>query len=180
MEQSIEMEGGGTLTTRPEGPRVRFFARRPADGRGLYKVWLRGDQGGKLLLGTLVPEGDALALTRTLSLGELVEAGCWPQLRARCVMVFSFDNSRGEEGWICEEQPARLVTDPVLCTALRRSMLYRQGEDGFSLAAPFLPERPFPLVPLFCLARPEQWGGRLRLVWDFDQDGTPRPPRSAP
>ncbi|MCI9157167.1 MAG: hypothetical protein HFF44_09585, partial [Lawsonibacter sp.] len=52
MEEQMEMRGGGTLTLRQDGPRVHLEAERPADGRGLYKVWLHGDQGGKLLLGT--------------------------------------------------------------------------------------------------------------------------------
>ena len=68
----MEMVGGGTLLLRQEGPRVRLEAERPSDGRGLYKVWLHGDRGGKLLLGTLVPEGDRLRLSRTLSVGEPV------------------------------------------------------------------------------------------------------------
>ena len=176
----MEMRGGGTLEVRPEGLRVRFLARRPEDGRGLYKVWLHGDRGGKLLLGTLVPQGGQLVLTRTLSLGELERAGCWPRLRARCDLAFPFAGGREEGGWICEERPERLLADPVLRAAVPGPMLCRRGAEGFSLAAPFRPERPLPLVPLVCLARPEQWGGRLRLVWDFDRDGTPRPPRSAP
>lgn len=176
----MEMRGGGTLEVRPEGLRVRFLARRPEDGRGLYKVWLHGDRGGKLLLGTLAPQGGQLVLARTLSLGELERAGCWPQLRARCDLAFPFAGGREEGGWICEERPERLLADPVLRAAVPGPMLCRRGAEGFSLAAPFRPERPLPLVPLVCLARPERWGGRLRLVWDFDRDGTPRPPRSAP
>ena len=176
----MEMRGGGTLEVRPEGLRVRFLARRPEDGRGLYKVWLHGDRGGKLLLGTLVPQGGQLVLARTLSLGELERAGCWPQLRARCDLAFPFAGGREEGGWICEERPERLLADPVLRAAVPGPMLYRRGAEGFSLAAPFRPERPLPLVPLVCLARPERRDGRLRLVWDFDQAGAPRPPRSAP
>lgn len=175
MEQCWEMEGGGTLEVRPEGLRVRFQARRPEDGRGLYKVWLHGERGGKLLLGTLAPQGGQLALARTLSLGELERAGCWPGPRARCVLAFPF--SGGQGGWTCEERPGRLVTDPVLRAAISGPMLCRRGEDGFSLAAPFRPDCPFPLTPLFCLARPERRGGQLRLVWDFDRAGAPRAPR---
>ena len=71
MEGSMEMRGGGTLTFRQEGPRVRLQVRREADGRGLYKAWLRGDGGGACLLGTLIPEGGELQLCRTLSVEEL-------------------------------------------------------------------------------------------------------------
>ena len=42
MGESWKMEGGGTLTLEEEGIRVRLWAVRPDDGRGLYKVWVRG------------------------------------------------------------------------------------------------------------------------------------------
>ena len=40
MGESWKMEGGGTLTLEEEGIRVRLWAVRPDDGRGLYKVWV--------------------------------------------------------------------------------------------------------------------------------------------
>ena len=84
------MRGGGTLTLRREGARVRMEAERPEDGQGLYKVWLHGDHGGKLLLGTLVPEQGRLMLRRTLSVDALERAGCWPQFWAAAALAFSF------------------------------------------------------------------------------------------
>ena len=60
MEQKWQMQGGGTLTLSQEGNRVRLEAERPEDSQGLYKVWLTGAQGGRLLLGTLAPERGAL------------------------------------------------------------------------------------------------------------------------
>ena len=88
--EELEMRGGGVLRLRQEGPRLHIEAERPEDGRGLYKVWLHGDQGGKLLLGTLAPEGGRLRLRRTLTVSALERAGCWPQLRAAAVLAFSF------------------------------------------------------------------------------------------
>ena len=176
VEDQMEMRGGGTLTVCREGPRVRFHARRPADGRGLYKVWLHGERGGRFLLGTLAPEGDALTLTRTLSLGELERTGCWPQLRGECVLAFPFGGREEAGGWTCEEHPEALPADPVLRSAIRGPMLYRRGMEGFSLAAPFRPGRPFPLVPLFCLTRVERGPNGPRLVWDFDRAGRPKCP----
>ena len=67
MVEKIMLEGGGTLSLREDGPRVHTEARRQNDGQGLYKVWLRGGGKGRLLLGTLVPEGGELVLSRTLS-----------------------------------------------------------------------------------------------------------------
>ena len=75
MEERMKMRGGGTLTLRREGARVRMEAERSEDGQGLYKVWLHGDHGGKLLLGTLVPEQGRLMLRRTLPV-EIGRASC--------------------------------------------------------------------------------------------------------
>ena len=174
MEERLNMRGGGTLALRQEGPRVRLDAERPSDGRGLYKVWLHGDRGGKLLLGTLAPENGTLRLVRTLSVGELERAGCWPQFWAEAPLAFSFA-PRGDR-WYCEQHPERLLTDQVLRGQLRGSMLCRKEEGGFSLAAPFRTDCPMPLSALFCLARTERWDGRLHLVWSFDQGGRPRVP----
>ena len=75
--EKIMLEGGGTLSLREDGPRVHTEARRQNDGQGLYKVWLRGGGKGRLLLGTLVPEGGELVLSRTLSRRTLEDAGCF-------------------------------------------------------------------------------------------------------
>ena len=170
----MEMGGGGTLEVRPEGLRVRFRARRPEDGRGLYKVWLHGDRGGKLLLGTLAPEGGQLALTRTLSLGELERAGCWPVTGGETVLAFPFEEA--EEGWRPEPHPERLCADPLLRAALegRGDLCVRRRGEEILLSARFQPSRPFPLPLLFCLARVEERGGRPWLVWTLDRAGRPR------
>ena len=175
MEQRVEMEGGGTLILRQEGPRVRLEAEKPADGKGLYKVWLRGDRGGKLLLGTLAPEGNRLTLRRMMSIGELERAGCWPQFRAEARLTFSF-SGEGESGWYCEQHPGHMISDPVSRGQIEGAMLCRKGGNGrFSLAAPFRTDRPVPLTALFCLASVEQVEGRYHLVWSFDKAGWPVP-----
>ena len=175
MEEQLEMRGGGVLRLRQEGARVHLEAERPEDGRGLYKVWLHGDQGGKLLLGTLAPEGGRLRLRRTLTVSALERAGCWPQFRPAAVLAFSFQKE-AETRWYCEQRPGALVSDPVLKGELEGSMLCRKEEGGFSLAAPFRTDCPVPLTALICLARVERWNGRAHLVWSFDQKGMPRLP----
>lgn len=172
MEEQLTMRGGGTLTLRQDGPRVELSAERPADGLGLYKVWLHGEQGGKLLLGTLVPEGDSLRLRRTLSVGALERAGCWPRFWAEAPLAFSFAGQDGGK-WYCEQHPERMVTDPVLLRQLKGSMLCRKSGEGFQLAAPFRTDRPVMLSALFCLAQVQRWDGRLHLVWNFDPEGRP-------
>lgn len=174
LEERMNMGGGGVLTLERDGSRVTLRAERPADGLGLYKVWLRGEQGGKLLLGTLAPEHGALCLRRTLSVGELERAGCWPRFRAEGVLAFSFAAQGGR--WYCEQHPERLLADPVLRAQVRTSMLCQKEASGFSLAAPFRTDRAVPLSALFCLARVERWDGRPHLVWSFDQEGRPKMP----
>ena len=78
MERRLEMAGGGTLTLNQEGAYVRLEAQRAADGRGLYKVWLLGGQGRRMLAGTLAPGGGKPCLLRRPSVGQLEEEGCWP------------------------------------------------------------------------------------------------------
>lgn len=174
MEERMNMRGGGSLTLRREGSKVVLEAERPLDGQGLYKVWLHGDRGGKLLLGTLAPENGALRLRRTLSIGALERAGCWPQFWAEAPLAFAFASQGGR--WYCEQHPERLVDDPVLRGQIRSSMLCQREAGGFSLAAPFRCDRPTPLPALFCLARVERWEGVPHLVWRFDAEGRPRIP----
>lgn len=173
MEHRLDMRGGGTLTLRQEGPRVRLEAARPEDGRGLYKVWVTGRGGGRLLLGTLAPEGKELRLRRTLSVGELERAGCWPMSGAEAPLAFPFSAS---ERWYCEQHPERLTADPLVREQLKGPLLCRKGRDGFRLAAPFRTDAPVLLDALFCLARVEQLEGRPHLVWVFDREGRPKIP----
>lgn len=175
MEERLVMGGGGTLTLRQDGPRVHMEAERPADGRGLYKVWLHGDCGGKLLLGTLAPEDGQLRLCRTVSIGALEQAGCWPHFRAESALAFPFP---GQRGWYCEQHPERLTADPLLRERLRGAMLCRRDAETFSLSAPFRTDRPVRLPALFCLARVEKRDGQMHMVWEFDSQGRPRPPHA--
>ena len=136
-----ELEDGGRRNAHSGGGgiRVRLWAVRPDDGRGLYKVWVRG-RGGSLLLGTLIPERGRLALSRTLSRSTLEQAGCWPVTGGNSVLVFSFtDHTEKGEEWRPEPDPARLCRDPLLRTLLRGRTGFFSGEEGEEhlLAAPF-------------------------------------------
>ena len=147
---------------------------RPNDGRGLYKVWLHG-QGGRLLLGTLAPEGDGLRLRRRLSRSELESSGCWPVTGGETVLAFAFER----DVWKREEHPERLLRDGVLRSAVRgQSMLLWRREGGFYLAASFDPARPFPLVPLFCFAKIQRVEGKSYAVFYFDREGNPSVPHN--
>lgn len=177
LKRSLEMRGGGVLTVEQDGPRVRLAAERPDDGKGLYKVWLRGERGGRLLLGTLAPENGALRLSRTLSLDELERAGCWSAFWAETVLAFSF-SKRDSGAWYCEREPARLLADPLLKRQVHGSMLCRRDGADFCLAEPFRTDRPVALEGIICLARLERWPDRPHLVWEFDGKGRPKIPYS--
>ena len=172
-EERLEMAGGGTLVLRQDGPRVRLEAERPVDGRGLYKVWLIGRTGGRMLLGTLAPEGGVLRLKRTLSVGELERLGCWPVTGAEGVLAFSFPSG---ERWYCEYHPERLLQDPELRRQIKGPMMCCRGAESFRLAVPFRSSSPLALESLFCLAQVEQVEGKPHLVWSFDREGTPKVP----
>ena len=173
MGECWNMEGGGTLSLEEEGLRVHLRAVCPDDGRGLYKVWVRG-RGGSLLLGTLTPENGRLALSRTLSRSTLGQAGCWPVTGGNTVLVFPF-TEQSEEGEPWRPDPARLCRDPLLRALLRGRTGFFSGQEGEArlLAAPFSDQKEFPLPVLFCLAQVEERAGRRWLVWRFDRAGNP-------
>lgn len=177
MQRQIGLEGGGTLTVREDGARVHFSAVRTDDARGLYKVWLRGVN-GRLLLGTLVPEGGELRLSRAMSRATLEREGCWPVAGGETVMAYPFGrgNTRGAGGWHWHEQPHKLLRDPPLVRAARGwgAMYHRADAQGFALAARYSPGHEFPMIPIFCFARVERVCGHLCAVWEFDENGMPR------
>ena len=82
-----------------------------------------------------------------------------------------------EKGWQERGQLGELCPwDPVLARAGQeagRGCLFREKTGGFSLAFPWAPHRPFPLVPAFCFCRVrEMWGG-CYLLFRFRWDGRP-------
>ena len=173
-QREIQLRGGGRLTVWEDGQLVQLQAFRADDGRGLYKVWIRGT-GGRFLLGTLEPEQDGLRLHRRLSRNQLERAGCWPINGGETVLVFSFDRTQ----WLMESHPERLVKDVVLRRTLNgKSVLLRRREGGFCLAVPFDPARPFLLSPLFCLAEIRRVESKAHAVFYFNGEGNPIMPHN--
>lgn len=170
MEKQLEMAGGGTLFWRQEGSRVLFRAERPADGLGLYKVWLCDEENHSFLLGTLAPEGTKLCLFRSVAQNELERAGCWPLKGARAKLVFRFQQ---QERWYWEAKPGSLISDPVLRSQIQGPMLCRKTQDQFWLAVPLRTDRPMPLESLMCLAQIRKLESGPHWVWQFDRDGWP-------
>lgn len=173
----MTLAGGGQLSIQDEGGMVCFEATCPDDRRGLYKVWLNGE-GGRMLLGTLVPEGGSLRLCRRVSKAALTQGGCWPVTGGECILAFAFEQGMGE--WAQENHPERLFKDDSLRRmAAGRSMLLRREKEGFCLGAQFDPRRPFPLPALFCFARVGKVQGQHYALFSFDREGNPLIPHNS-
>jgi len=181
MEWSFECPNGG-VTVREEGERAVCQAIGRSDGSGLYKAWLRGET-GRALLGTLIPEGGALRLRRTVSIAQLKGQGAWPPVGAEIAMAYAFvQETAPPPEWRWTDCPCRLMEDKELSHALRglnRALVKRDGE-GFFLAVPFETRCPFPIPALFCLSRVERLGGRRYVVFRFSLRGRPEPLHNRP
>ena len=171
MSIELELEGGGKLRVWEDAGRVFFRCERSLSGDGIYKVWIWGD-GGEMLLGTLVPEGDRLILGRAIWQMELRRSGCWPVRGGRCRLAVPF-STRQPDGWYWEEDPARFVDRETVEIGEWRRMLARKTKEGTKLALPWRREESIPLAALFCLAGVEQIRGECCLVWKFDSAGKP-------
>lgn len=179
MQERFSLAGGrGCLTFREEGPRAVLEAVLPEDGKGIYKAYLIGSQ-GRVLLGTLMPEGGALRLRRMLSLDELKRKGVWPPQGAEVDLAFSAKGAeqaeRYPEGWIGEPDPARLMGDALLARTASHmaGALLQRTVCGFYLAVPWSKQRPFPLSPVFCFAHIKRLDGRNYAVFAFNGEGQP-------
>ena len=175
MERVFPLQGlNGQLLVREDGVRAELLAEAEDTGAGLYKGYAAGP-GGRLLLGTFVPEEGRLRLRRSVSRRELEQAGCWPVEGGEAVLAFSFGGQKGPpKGWQRENTPGRLMGEPLLAAAAPGPALVRQERNGFSLAYPYGPDKPFPLTPVFCFARLEELDGRPYLCFPFRPGGCPR------
>lgn len=176
MEQNFRLGGpGGVLLVREEGARALLEVTLPDDRRGLYKAYLMGT-GGRLLLGTLMPENGALRLHRMRSIAELRKKGCWPVTGGALELAFTFGEERAAHGaWSREGSPARLMGDRELQGAVGAlgGLLCRREKGGFALAVPYDKKAAFPLPTLFCFAQMEPLNGRLHVLFYFNAHGCP-------
>lgn len=165
---------GGAVRVRQEGERAICQAILGAREDGLYKAWLRGAE-GRALLGTLIPQGGALRLRRSVTLSQLRERRAWPPVGADIVMAYPFTEKTPPTGFAWEEHPGRLVAEPLLsqCLQMVGRCFVRKEAQGILLAMPFEPKAPFPIPPLFCLSRVERLEGRDYVLFQFSPDGRP-------
>ena len=158
----------GELTLEPEPLYTWFTARCRLPGEGLWCAWAVGDR-GELRLGVLEPQGDRAVIRRRFSrtmtapVGKLLRGEVRP--------------AGGGGEWEAAPQPETLFRTPWLCRQLRGvsgALTAKAGEKRL-LALPYDPAEPFPLPPLFCLARIRTIRGKLYVVYAFDGKEWPVP-----
>ena len=167
----------GAVTVRREGEKAVCQAIRTAGNDGLYKAWLHG-AGGRILLGTLIPEGGALRLRRGMEVAALERQGIWPPTGAEVSLAYTFaPESPPPPDWCWTDCPRRLVEDPLLSRSLKgvKRALLKRDMEGFFLALPWSQHEPFPILPLFYLARLEVLAGGQFAVFRFSRQGRPEP-----
>ena len=176
MEQVFHIQNG-RLVCRRRGSQVEVTMTLDPPGPGLYRGILCG-KNGRMDLGTLLPEGEGLRLTRTLTIDHLARCGCWPVTGGRAELRYAFGAKKFPQGWEEGRDLSRRFSDPILADAVENTALFRWETDGFSLAFPWDPKAPFPLVLAFCFARVETMEGRPWVVFSFRDGGWPVVPPS--
>ena len=179
MEPQIVSFQNGRLTCRVRGDQAVLAMEFRPDRPGLYRGLLRGPKGQRDL-GLLLPEGGCLRLCRSVPVRDLERAGCWPVTGADAVLRHAFVDGGGStlpQGWKkAGNVSARFQNDPVLFHAAGEApgWVIRDYPDGsFSLAAPWEPGNPLPLVPVFCFARICVMSGRRWALYRFSREGKP-------
>ncbi len=179
MVNQRQLKGGGRLIINECQGRIHLCATRTTDNRGLYKVWLFG-QSGRMLLGTMIPEGGELRLERTLSRNTLLACGCYPILGGEVVMAFSFrhgEQSRPQalpKGWNIQVENTVFCNDPLLQEIISKQSWIEKSENHiFYLGMAYKIGVEFPLLPLFCFAKWEKLDENSYLIWKFDDKRQP-------
>ncbi len=163
----------GRVTLERRGCCVQVTASMDSPGDGLYRAFLLGER-GELPLGVMEPANGALTLRRSFYLRELTALGTLSRGEARRSFSFS-----AERDWQRTDCPAQLLKDESLrrrAEALSAGW-WRRERGVLLLALPLEEGRPFPLETLFCLARVERIEGVTAVVYRFDGEGRPSPPR---
>ena len=86
--------------------------------------------------------------------------------------------AQSEQDDLNRQVAKQIQRNAELADAVENTALFRRETDGFSLAFPWAPKAPFPLVPAFCFARVETMEGRPWVVFSFRDGGWPVVPPS--
>lgn len=163
MEQALPLTEYGVLRGRviwrQEGCYRIFSVDIPPWDNEVKKVWLLSPGGGRLLLGTLVPESGRLRLRRRLSLSALRCCGMTQPSGAEV----NLSTAAPPEGW--NSIRSLRLRDEALSAALAAlpQGQWRSRNGAVDLRFPWSVGQPVPLVSLFCLAAPEDGWWTLTL-----------------
>lgn len=155
----------GTIWRREEGLHS-VFAVRCTGGDGIRKVWLCSENGGRLLLGTLVPEGDGWRTGRSVVRKSLEEQGLSGKLWGEVLA-----NDNGPETGKKEQGVPVLPEDEMLKRLYLKDKKCRWTQENglWKVVFQWRVGQPVPWLPLFCFARP----GNGELHFLLDQKGYP-------
>jgi len=158
----LEGRPAGELETERQALYTWFTARCALPGEGLWCAWAVGER-GELRLGVLEPAGRQAVIRRRFS--DRMTAPLGSLLRGEVRPAAS-----GRVPWEEAPEPEHLFRTPGLCRRLRGTEgVLTRWENGLRLLAlPYDPKRPFPLAPMFCLARIETIRGNRYAVYAFD------------
>lgn len=164
-----EGASAGVLLRREEGLHTVFAADCPA-GEGVRKIWLRGEGGEPLLLGTLLPEGGRWRLTKTIARSNLERRGLTGAVWGEIHAGEPPEAGDGVQPIQAGEAPV-FPRDPIIAQSLQaeRGGRWQRTGKGWRLAYPWQVGQPMPLLPLFCFARV----GRGEVVFLLSESGYP-------
>lgn len=144
----------GEIEVQPQQDAVRFHATGALPKYGeILRVWGCGQGRAPLLIGVAEPDGERLAVDRTLSKQFLASLDYWPNLP--------------EHYYAGVAPPAEEPSmSPLLRRVLRQDGVKKQQDgDFFTLSCTFSADRAFPLAFAFCCCSVQD--GRAALRWDI-------------
>lgn len=156
----------GELTVRREGEDTLFSVLCRLPGKDLWCLWAVG-QGGTLRLGCPEQQSGEVRLSRRFSGRMTAPLGPLHHGELRKAVQPC--------GWEEVKHPAQLFHTPSLGKALQgcQGVLTKKKGDWRLLALPFSPEKPFPLVSLFCFAHLRKLREGTYIVYAFDGEEWP-------
>ena len=177
MQWQFPLEHGGRANLVEEGTRIHISLVYPDDRQGLYKAWILGGGGGRMLLGTLTPERGSLRLSRVMSRSALEHCGCMPPSGVDVVMTHSFQQKHTPKPpkWIWEKTLTDALPAPILdiCVTHLDGGYLLTSDSGLQLAIPLRHDRPFPIPALFCFCEIAQVDGRECTLFHFNEEKMP-------
>lgn len=159
MEISRQQIHWGEMQLTQTATQVRFRGAGALPQYGeVLRVWGTRADAQPLLIGVAEPDGDCLAIDRTISKQYLASVGYWPHL---------------PEQYMADTQPPKgqafVSRDACFCQLLRQKEVQMQEQPMYIIAScAFSPQKEFVFSGVFSFCRVED--GRAQLIWDKKRD----------